>query len=191
MTKLTAVIFAAALFFIGSAQEGTFQEGTFEFAGEVPPQVPDGTVVEAMMLEDPASFGTVPLMRGEVRDGSFSILLPEKLEPELLHEASVSCGGMHRIAFVPYLAVTEDEALIGQLWRSSEEPGAWGMGGPANFTYLAYVEEAYEGEDDCWGDVIELDLQPGWNLYSRIVTDTGSLTTTADPPEEFLWRFLR
>lgn len=186
MTKVIGVLFAVVFFFTGSAQEGAF-----EFRGEVPPQVADGTAVEARIFEDPMSFGTAPLALGQVVDGSFVILLPEKLEPELLNESPISCGDSHEIAFVPYLSVVEDEASIGQLWRTSQEPGNWGMTGPSSFTYLAYVEEAYAAEDDCWGDVIELDLQPGWNLYSRIVTDTGSLTTSAEPPEEFLWTFLR
>lgn len=188
MTRRLAVLFAVSwsLVFSGLAQE----EG-FEFRGAVPETVPDGTVVEAMILDEPGSSSTTPLGRGQVMDGSFSIRLPAALDPEMLGEMRVCGGSSVNIALVPHLKVVEGGERLGQFWRTSQTPGDWGMYGPSNFTYLAYVEEPFSAEEDCLGDRIALDLQPGWNLYSRIVTDDGSLTTSAEPPEDFVWRFLR
>lgn len=188
MTPKRAGLFAVlgSLAFIGFAQE----EG-FEFRGEVPAAVSDGTVVEAMILDDPASSSTTPLARGQVEDGVFTVQLPAELAPEMLAELRVCGASSVNIAFVPHLQVVEGEAMLGQLWRTSQTPGDWGMYGPANYTYLAYVEEPFVAEEDCMGDLIELDLQPGWNVYSRIVTDDGSLTTSAEPPADFVWHFLR
>lgn len=186
MTKTIAVLLAASLSVFVLAQAETF-----EFRGEVPPQVPDGTVVEAVYTENLIDFGLAPLARGEVMDGSFSILLPAKLDAGMLQESHVSCSSSLDIVLIPYLEVVEGDEVLGQFWRTRDEPGDWGMRGPSNFTYLAYVAEEFVVDEDCFGDLVQLDLQPGWNLYTRIVTDTGSLTTSAEPPEDFVWRFLR
>lgn len=187
MAKFNAVLLAAVLSFAGFAQEETL-----ELRGEAPPELPEGAVVEAMMYEDlTASAATVPLVRGEVLDGSFSVILPEKLESDLLQDLRLVCVVSHAAVIVPYLQVLEGDEVIGQFWRTDlEDPGAWGISGPWNSTQLVYVDEAFAAEDDCWGDLYELDFEPGWNHYSRIVTDSGSLTTTADPPVEFVWRYL-
>lgn len=117
--------------------------------------------------------------------------LPAELHSEMLGELRVCGGSTVDIAFVPYREVVEDEETLGQFWRTNKIPGDWGIYGPASYTYLAYVDEPFVAEADCMGDLVELDLQPGWNLFSRIVTETGSLITSAEPPEDFVWRFLR
>lgn len=187
MQKLALLFtFSWSLAFCGLAQD----EG-FEFRGEVPAAAPDGAVVEAMIRDEPGSLGTTPLARGRVEGGSFSVRLPAELDPEMLGEMRVCGASTVNIAFVPYLHVVEGEKTLGQFWRTPRTPGSWGMFGPSEYTYLAYVEEPFFAEEDCMGDLIELDLQPGWNVYSRILTESGSLTTSAEPPADFVWRFLR
>lgn len=87
----------------------------------------------------------------------------------MLSELSLCGGASVDIAFVLHLEVVEGEEKLGQFWRTSQSPGGWGMYGPSNYTYL----------------------KPGWNVYSRVVTDSGSLTPSAEPPADFAWRFLR
>lgn len=188
MTRRFALLVAVSwsLAFVGLAQDEDV-----EFRGELPAAMPDGTVVEAMIRDDPASLGTTPLARGRVEGGSFSIRLPAELDPELLGEMRVCGASSVNIAFVPYLDVVDGEETLGQFWRTPQAPGDWGMYGPSSYTYLAYVDEPFVAEEDCMGDLIDLDLQPGWNVYSRIVTESGSLTTSAEPPADFVWRFLR
>ena len=119
MTRKIALLFAVSgsLAFFGLAED----EG-FEFRGELPAAVPDGTVVGAMIRDEPTSLGTTPVARGRVEDGSFSIRLPDEPNPEMLGEMRVCGASSVSIAFVPYLEVVEGEEALGQFWRTLLTP---------------------------------------------------------------------
>lgn len=181
---------AATTFVLMLVLYATGQENAPHFEGELPPGVPEGAVLSAMVVDDMAAFSTVPLGTVEVADGSWQLRLPAELPVEQLQELQVCGGGNISVALVTHFEVVAGDATVGQLWRTNEAPGAWGMYGPSEYTYFAYVSEPVVLEDDCWGDVTELNLQPGWNLYTRLLTDTGSLVTSAEPPDDFVWHYL-
>ncbi len=166
------------------------EENRHIFRGELPATMPQGAVLQVKIVDDLMTFSSVALATAHVTDGVFHADLPVELEPEQLQEMQVCGGGNINVALVTHIEVLVDDTAVGQLWRTNEAPGAWGMYGPSAYTYLAYVDEAVQLEDDCWGDVLELDLQPGWNLFTRIPIESGSLTTSAEPPEDFVWHYM-
>lgn len=190
MPSCTMIKIPANLFVLMLAMFAVAQEDTHGFEGVLPPGVPETAVLQAMVIDDMmASFSTVPLATTEVVDGTFSFLLPAELHTDQLPEMQVCGGGTINIALLTHIEVLVDGERVGELWRTNETPGSWDKYGPSAHTYLAYVREPLQLEDDCWGDVTELNLEPGWNLYTRIPTDSGSLTTSEVPPEDFIWQY--
>ncbi len=167
------------------------QDADFVLRGEVPEGAPAGLEVHAQVAVDLVVVDTESVHHAVVEGDRFELALPDTIDPALLDETRLSCEGpVPEVAIVPFLSVVLDGEELGRLWRTDMPVDAWNAARPTRFAYAIYLAEPYANQSDCWGDVVDVAFQPGWNHYVRVPTDGGSLVESDPPGDDFVWRFV-